>query len=76
VLRPALDDPALLEPLHPAGPDIAAQARYAVDAEWATTTDDVLRRRTTVAWRGLDGEDVRERVARLTGAAPTGLSPV
>ena len=36
VLAPARDDPALLERLHPAGPDIAAQARYAVDARVGT----------------------------------------
>ena len=56
VLRLALDDPALLEPLHPDGPDIAAQALYARRSEWAVTDEDVLRRRTTVAWRGLTAD--------------------
>jgi len=62
VLAPAVADPSLLEPLHPDGPDIAAQARYAVRSEWATGADDVVWRRTTLGWRGLDGPEVRERV--------------
>ena len=65
VLAPALEDPTLLEPLHPDGPDILAQALFAVRSEWARTADDVLRRRTTVAWRGLDEPAVRERVTAL-----------
>jgi glycerol-3-phosphate dehydrogenase len=52
VLAPALDDPSLLEPLAPGAPDIAAQARYAVQSEWAQTAEDVARRRTTLALRG------------------------
>ena len=54
-MEPARDDPALLERLHPGGPDIAAQANFAVTDEWATTVEDVVRRRTTVALRGLAG---------------------
>jgi glycerol-3-phosphate dehydrogenase len=53
VLEPANDDPALLERLHPAAPDIAAQVRYAQTHEWACTPDDVLHRRTTLGLRGL-----------------------
>jgi glycerol-3-phosphate dehydrogenase len=53
VLEPAEDDPALLERLHPAAPDIAAQVRYARSHEWAYNLDDVVRRRTTLALRGL-----------------------
>jgi glycerol-3-phosphate dehydrogenase len=53
VLAEAADDSSLLEPLHPEAPDIAAQAVYARRREWACTTDDVLRRRTTLALRGL-----------------------
>jgi glycerol-3-phosphate dehydrogenase len=67
VLAPALDDPGLLQPIHPAGPDIVAQALYAVRSEWAMTPDDIVRRRTTVAWRGLDGPEARNRVARAFG---------
>jgi glycerol-3-phosphate dehydrogenase len=49
VLTPAVEDPALLEPLVPGRPDLRAQDRYAREHEWARTDDDVLRRRTT-AW--------------------------
>ncbi len=64
VLAPAADDPSLLEPLRPDGPDLAAQALYALTHEWALTAEDVLRRRTT-AW--LRGEDAaaEARVAAL-----------
>ncbi len=70
VLAGAAGDPSLLEPLHPDGPDIVAQAAFAVSDEWASTAEDVLRRRTTVALRGLaDGQTVA-RVERLLGTAP------
>ena len=65
VLASALDDPSLLERLHPDGPDLAAQARYAVTHEWARSAEDVLRRRTTVFQRGLEDDDTRARVARF-----------
>jgi glycerol-3-phosphate dehydrogenase len=68
VLAPARDDPSLLERLHPAGPDIAAQALYAATHEWAHDAGDVLRRRTTVALRGLAGDDVQKRVEELLAA--------
>lgn len=61
VLAPALEDPSLLERLHPGGPDIAAQALYAVTHEWAGTAEDILRRRTTVALRGLADEQALAR---------------
>jgi glycerol-3-phosphate dehydrogenase len=63
VLAPAAEDPELLAPLHPDGPDVAAQALYARTHEWATTVDDVLRRRTTLALRGLATDEVRATVA-------------
>jgi glycerol-3-phosphate dehydrogenase len=53
VLALADEDPALLEPLHPDSPDIAAQALYARRREWACTDEDVFRRRTTLSLRGL-----------------------
>jgi glycerol-3-phosphate dehydrogenase len=65
VLQPAVEDPSLLERIHPDGPDIVAQARFAVSDEWATTTEDILRRRTTVALRGLADEDAVRRVERV-----------
>src|SRR5207249_2483747 len=58
VLAPAVADPDLLLPIHPDGPDLAAQAVYARDVEWAVRPEDVLRRRTTLALRGLADEDV------------------
>ena len=39
--------------------------RYAREHEWALTADDVLRRRTTLALRGLDTPAVRARVEEL-----------
>jgi glycerol-3-phosphate dehydrogenase len=53
VLEPAADDPALLERLSPEAPDVAAQAVYAREREWACTREDVLWRRTTLGLRGL-----------------------
>jgi glycerol-3-phosphate dehydrogenase len=70
VVAPAVDDPALLEPLHPHGPDIAAQALYAATDEWARTAEDVTRRRTTLFYRGLADEDVVRKVDELLGRAP------
>ena len=61
----ALDEPDLLEPLHPGGPDIAAQVVWARHAEWAQEVDDVVRRRSSIVFRGHDGDDVRARVATL-----------
>ena len=68
VVAPAMADPDLLRPIHPAGPDLAAQAVYARDVEWAHRPEDVLRRRTTLALRGLSGEDVVTRVEGLVNA--------
>jgi glycerol kinase len=45
--------------------DVVAQALYARDREWALDADDVLRRRTTLALRGLDSAAVRDRVREL-----------
>ena len=65
VLAPALEDPELLRVVHPDGPDIAAQAVYARDVEWAAETDDVLRRRTTLALRGLATEETVALIDRV-----------
>jgi glycerol-3-phosphate dehydrogenase len=65
VLEPAVTDPALLEPLSPAAPDIAAQAVYAAEREWARNPEDILRRRTTLALRGLADADLTSRVGQL-----------
>jgi glycerol-3-phosphate dehydrogenase len=65
VLAPAVGDPSLLEPLHVDGPDVAAQAIYAATHEWARTPEDVLRRRTTLFYRGLAQPETTDRVGRL-----------
>ncbi|HZV51109.1 MAG TPA: glycerol-3-phosphate dehydrogenase C-terminal domain-containing protein [Candidatus Dormibacteraeota bacterium] len=52
-----------LEPVHPEGPDVWGQVRYALEREWACTVEDVVRRRTTLALRGLATAEVWERVA-------------
>ena len=76
VLAPAADDPELLRRLHPDGPDIGAQAVYARDFEWARRPEDVLRRRTTLALRGLATPDVVAKVEELLqrAEARTGAS--
>ncbi len=73
VLAPAAEDAELLRPLHPDGPDIVAEAVYARDAEWAYRPEDIVRRRTTLALRGLaDEENVAsvEMVLRGSVGAP------
>jgi len=65
VLAPVRGEPALLERLSADGPDIAAQVRYAATHEWASTVEDVVRRRTTLFYRGLDDEATRAAVAEL-----------
>jgi glycerol-3-phosphate dehydrogenase len=73
VVAPAVEDPSLLEPLHPGGPDIAAQALYAASEEWARNADDVVRRRTTLFYRGHEDENVVRTVhalLRRAGAGP------
>jgi glycerol-3-phosphate dehydrogenase len=54
-----------LERIHPRGPDVWAQAYHAVEREWATTVEDVVRRRTTIAVRGLVTPDLRDEVERI-----------
>ena len=65
VLEPAREDPSLLERIHPDGPVVAAQVRYAATHEWARSAEDVLRRRTTCSIRGLADAETRLRVERL-----------
>src|SRR5215472_839740 len=56
------------ERVHPNGPDVWGQVHYAIDQEWAMTVDDVVRRRTTLAVRGLATPAVRERIAATLAA--------
>ncbi len=65
VLAPGRDDPGLFDRLSPDGPDIGAQVRYAATHEWARTVDDVIRRRTTLFYRGLADEETAARVSAL-----------
>jgi glycerol-3-phosphate dehydrogenase len=65
VVALADSDPDLLRPLHPRAPEIAAQVAYAYRREWAVTAEDVLRRRTTLALRGLALPDARDLISEL-----------
>jgi glycerol-3-phosphate dehydrogenase len=47
VVRPAIEDPSLLEPLVPGRPDLRAQDAWARERELAIREEDVIRRRTT-----------------------------
>jgi glycerol-3-phosphate dehydrogenase len=67
VLAPAVEDRSLLEPLASGAPDIAAQVLYAARAEWATGAEDVLRRRTVLALRGVADDAVTRKVEGLLG---------
>ena len=60
--------PNAMERIHPDGPDIWAQAYHAVDREWAATVEDVVRRRTTLAVRGLATPALRAAIRRMTAA--------
>lgn len=68
-------EPHAFERIHPDGPDVWAQVRYAVEHELACTVDDVVWRRTSLAHRGLATEDVRgavaERMTRAQQPVPT-----
>ena len=76
VLEPARGEPSLYEPIVAGGPDVVAQARYAVERELAVTMEDVLRRRTTVALRGLESRGAERLSPLLPGivVAPAGAS--
>ena len=58
-------EPHALDLIHPDGPDVWAQAFFAVDNEWALTVDDIASRRTTLTVRGLAGQDVRNSLNAL-----------
>lgn len=51
-----------LERIHPRGPDVWGQVHHAAEAEWACTVEDVTRRRTTLALRGLDTPEVCRQI--------------
>lgn len=58
-----------LDLIHPGGPDVWAQAFFSVDREWALTVDDIVSRRTTLAVRGLAGEEVRNSLGALVSSS-------
>jgi glycerol-3-phosphate dehydrogenase len=58
-----------LDRIHPGGPDVWAQVYHAVEREWATTVEDVIRRRTTLAVRGLGSPGLRADVGRVIASA-------
>jgi glycerol-3-phosphate dehydrogenase len=68
--------PDALERVHPAGPDLWAQVRHAAEEEWAMTVEDVARRRTTLAIRGLDTGIARVGISAVLGEGWPGLRPV
>jgi glycerol-3-phosphate dehydrogenase len=72
VLALADADPTLLEPVHPHGPDIGALVVSGGRHVWATSADDVLRRRTALWWRGLATPEVTAKVERLLAGASVG----
>src|SRR5581483_10854101 len=76
VVRPALDDPSLLEPLVAGRPDVRAQDAYARGHELAVRDEDVLRRRTT-AWLHGEPPDLplgSEHVSEADAADPAARS--
>jgi glycerol-3-phosphate dehydrogenase len=66
VLELAASMPDGFERIHPEGPDVWAQVAYAYRSEWACTAEDVARRRTTIAVRGLLSEEIASRMATFT----------
>ncbi|GAC1510803.1 MAG: hypothetical protein NVS1B3_13640 [Candidatus Dormibacteraceae bacterium] len=68
VVRQRRMHPDALDRIDPKGPDVWAQVYHAVENEWAITVEDVVRRRTTVAIRGLASASVRSDVARVLDA--------
>jgi glycerol-3-phosphate dehydrogenase len=64
-----------LERVHADGPVVWAQVYHGVGAEWARTVDDIVRRRTTLAVRGLATDDVRERIGRVLAKSAAVTEP-
>jgi glycerol-3-phosphate dehydrogenase len=65
VLAYANSDPNALDPIHAGGPDVWAQALFAIDEEWALTVEDITSRRTTLTMRGLAVEGVCRALGTL-----------
>jgi glycerol-3-phosphate dehydrogenase len=69
VVRPALDDPSLLEALVPGRPDLRAQDAWARARELALRDEDVTRRRTTGWLAGQLGSEHGSKVDAADSAA-------
>lgn len=54
-----------MERIHAAAPIVWAQVYHAVGREWARTVEDIVRRRTSLAVRGLATPEVKERIGRV-----------
>ena len=65
VVRQRIHHSDALKRIHPKGPDVWAQVFHAVEKEWAITVEDIVRRRTTLAVRGLASPTVQEDLARV-----------
>ena len=76
VLSLAARLPNGLERISPEGPDIWAQVQHAVAEEWALTVEDVVRRRTTLALRGLDTPEVRAGISAAIRAPTASRYPL
>ena len=70
VLAFADTEPNALEPIHRDGPDIWAQAHFAVDEEMVVKPEDIAARRTTLGLRGLASEQMLGELGRVLGSAP------
>jgi glycerol-3-phosphate dehydrogenase len=75
VLSYADTEPAALDPIHAGGPDIWAQAHFAVDEEMAVRAEDIASRRTTLGLRGLASAQVLGELDRLIGSGSQALEP-
>jgi glycerol-3-phosphate dehydrogenase len=76
VLDLAATMPDGLARIHQNGPDVWAQAAYAVESEWALTADDVARRRTTLSVRGLLNERIAARLAAIAYSTDRGAAGI
>jgi glycerol-3-phosphate dehydrogenase len=76
VLDVAATMPDGLVRIHPQGPDVWAQAAYAVQSEWAATADDIARRRTTLSVRGLLDGRIAARLAAIAYSEDDGQARI
>jgi len=60
-----VDDPRATEPLAEGVAETEVEVLYAREREWASTAEEVLRRRTTLELTGRDSPDLRGRVEAL-----------